>query len=66
MDIPWISNRVDIHCISMDIPHISTSYIYGISMDIHGISFDVYTWYIRDISMDIPRFLKADLSAGSC
>ncbi len=35
-------------------------------MDIHGISFDMYTWYKRDISMDIPRFLKADLSASSC
>jgi hypothetical protein len=58
MDIPWISNGVYIHGISMDIPGISTKYIPGISMDIHGISFDVYcTWYIRGISMDIPSFL---------
>ncbi len=27
-----------------DIPCISTKYIHGISLDIHGISFDVYTW----------------------
>jgi hypothetical protein len=25
-----------------------------IYMDIHGKSFDVYPWYIRGISMDIP------------
>jgi hypothetical protein len=29
-------------------------------MDIHGISYEVYTWYIRCISMDIPSFLKPD------
>ncbi len=50
----------------MDIPRISTKYIPGISMDIHGISFDVYTWYIRGISMDIPIFLLPDFSAGPC
>ena len=32
--------------ISKDIPCISTKYIHGISMDIHGILFDVYTLYI--------------------
>jgi hypothetical protein len=63
MDIPCISTgpiEVDtIHGISMDImiPWIYTQYIHGISiMDIHGISFDVYTWYIRGISMDIPGY----------
>ena len=44
MYIPWISNVVHIHGISMDIPRISTKYIRGISMHIHGISFDVYTY----------------------
>jgi hypothetical protein len=54
MDIPRISIGVDIRgIVSMDIPCISTRYIRGISMDIHGISFDVYPWYIRGISMDI-------------
>jgi hypothetical protein len=57
IDIPWISNGVYINGISMDIPLISTNYIPGISMDMHGISFDVYTWYIRGISMDIPSIL---------
>ena len=48
----------DIHDIFMDIPRISNRVdIRGISMDIHGISFDVYPWYIRGISMDIPSFL---------
>jgi hypothetical protein len=32
----------------------------------YGISFDVYTWYIRCISMDIPSFLFPDFSAGLC
>ncbi len=41
-------------------------YIRGIYMDIHGISFGVYTWYIRGMSMDIPRFLNPDFSAGPC
>jgi hypothetical protein len=50
----------------MDIPRISTKYIRGIPMDIHGISFDIYTLYIRGISMGIPRFLNPDFSAGSC
>jgi hypothetical protein len=66
MDIPRISNGVDIHRIFMDIPRISTRYRRGISMDIHGISFDVYTWYIHGISMDIPRFLNLDFSACPC
>ena len=68
MDIPRISNGVDIRDISMDIPCIFTIYILGISMDIHGISFDVYPWYIRGISMDSPRFLNPDFSpaAGPC
>jgi hypothetical protein len=67
MDIPWISNGVDIRGTSMDIPRISTKCIPGISMDIHGVSFDVNTWYIRGISMDIPSFLSPDFSAGpSC
>ncbi len=47
-------------------PCISIMYIPRISMDIHGISFDVYPWYIRGISMDIPRFLNPDFSAGPC
>jgi hypothetical protein len=65
--IPWISNVVDIHGISMDaIPRISTKYIRGLSMYIHGISFDVYTWYMRCISMDIPSFLFPDFLAGPC
>ncbi len=61
--------------IYMDIPWISTSWIYMVypwiyhvcphSIDIvhpwiymvlHGTSFDVYTWYIRGISMDIPAY----------
>ncbi len=50
----------------MDIPRISTKYISGISMYIHGISFYVYTWYIRGISMDIPSFLFPGFSAGPC
>ncbi len=50
----------------MDIPRISTKDIRGISMFIHGISFDVYTWYIRCISMDIPSFLFPDFSVGQC
>ncbi len=66
MDLSWISNVVAIHGISMDIPCISTKYIRGISMSIHGISFDVYTWYIRCISMHIPSFLFPDFSAGPC
>jgi hypothetical protein len=33
-----------------------TKYIHGISMDIHGISFDVYTWYIRGISWYIHGY----------
>ena len=48
LDIPYISNNVDIPCISKDIPCIFTKYIHGISMDIHGISFDViYMVYPR-------------------
>ncbi len=43
-----------------------TWHIRGISMYIHGISFDVYTWYIRCISVDIPSFLFLDFSAGPC
>jgi hypothetical protein len=35
-------------------------------MDIHGISFDVCPWYIRGVSVDIPRFLNPDFSAGPC
>jgi hypothetical protein len=66
MYIQLISNVVDIHGISMDIPRISTKYIHGISMYIHGISFDVYTWYIRCTSMHIPSFLFPDFSAGPC
>jgi hypothetical protein len=65
-NIPCISNGVDIRGIYMDIPRISTMYIRGISMDIHGISFDVYPWYIRRISMDIPRFLNPDFPACRC
>jgi hypothetical protein len=41
-------------------------YIPRIYMDIHGISIDVYPWYIRGISMDIHRFLNPDFSAGPC
>jgi hypothetical protein len=41
MDIPGISIEMDINGISMDIPGISTQYIHGIYIDIHG-----YTWYI--------------------
>ncbi len=55
--------------ISLDIPCISTKYIHGISMNIHGISFDVYTWYIRGISWYIhgySYFLKPDFAAGPC
>ncbi len=44
--------------------HVYPPGIRGISMDIHGISFDVYPWYIRGISMDIPRFLNPEFSAG--
>jgi hypothetical protein len=77
MDVPristplphtMISNGVDIRGISMDTPRISTRYIMirGISMDIHGISFDLYPWYIRGISMDIPRFLNPDFPACPC
>ncbi len=48
MDIPCTSIELDIHGISM-VYGISTKYIHGISimtrMDIHGISYDVYTWY---------------------
>ncbi len=47
-------------------PCISIISIPRISMDIHGISFEVYPWYIRGISMDIPRFLNPDFSAGPC
>jgi hypothetical protein len=50
----------------MDIPRISIMYIRSISMDIHGISFDVYPWYIRGISMDIPRFLNPNFPACPC
>jgi hypothetical protein len=35
-------------------------------VDIHGISFDVYTWYIRCISVDIPSFIFPDFLAGPC
>ncbi len=35
---------------------ISTQYIHGKSMDIHGISFEVYTWNICGISMGIPEY----------
>jgi hypothetical protein len=38
-------------------------------MDIHGISFDVYTWYKRGIcgiSIDIPSFLKPDFAVSQC
>ncbi len=66
MDIPCISIGVDIHGISMDIPCISTKYRHGISMDIRGISFDLYTWNIHGISMDTPSFLKPDFAAGPC
>ncbi len=63
MDIPteWIYVVYTYPCISI------IMYIPRISMDIHGISFDivlVYPWYIRGISMDIPRFLNPDFSAG--
>jgi hypothetical protein len=60
----------DIHGISMDIPCISTQYIRGVSMDIHG-----YTWYIIRcgiyvvypwIFLDIYSFLKPDFAAGPC
>ena len=47
-------------------PCISIMYIPRIYMDIHGISIDVYPWYIRGISMDIHRFLNPDFSAGLC
>ncbi len=40
-------------------------YMY-ISIDIHGISFDVYTWYICGIFMDIPSFMKPDFAACAC
>ena len=63
MYIHGISNGVDIyciskdiHCISKDIPCISIEDIHGISLYKHGISEDVYTWYIRGISMYIPSF----------
>ncbi len=63
-----------LHAVSMNIPCISTKYIHGIvskdihgiSKAIHGISFDVCTWYIRGISTDIPSFLKPDFAAGPC
>jgi hypothetical protein len=38
-DIPYI--YIYIHGKFMDIPCLSTQYIHGISMDMHGISFDV-------------------------
>ncbi len=58
MDISFISLELDTHSISMDIPCISTKeYKHGISKDIlHGISYDVNTWYIHGISMDIPGY----------
>ncbi len=40
MVYPWIF---------LDIPCISIKYVQCIPMDIHGISLDVYTWYIRGI-----------------
>jgi hypothetical protein len=60
-----------IHGYTMDIQQsgytcISTKYIRGISIGIHGISFDVYMWYIRCISMDIPSFLQPDFLACPC
>jgi hypothetical protein len=56
MDIPCISNGVDIRGISMDIHHV---YIPRISMDIHGYPRDIdqdgiymgYTWNIPCIYM---------------
>jgi hypothetical protein len=68
MDIQQSGYTWYIHGRDSDIPHISTKYICGIFMDIHGISFDVLvcTWYIHVISMDIPRFLNLDFSAGPC
>ncbi len=70
MDIPWISLELDMHGISMGTPCISTQYIHGISMDIHGISLmyivhGIYTAYPR-IFLDIPSFVKPDFTAGPC
>ncbi len=47
MVYPWVS---------LDIPCISIKYIHCISMDVHGISLDVYTWYIRGISRYIHGY----------
>jgi hypothetical protein len=63
---PWIYHGYPTEWIYVVYPwkyHVFTRYIRGISMDIHGISFDVYPWYIRGISMDIPRFLNPYFSA---
>ncbi len=53
---------------SKDIPCISIEDIHGImiSLYLHGISEDVYTWYIRGISMYIPSFVCLDFWAGPC
>ena len=78
IDIHGISIMMDIHGYTMYIqgggytwyihgyPCISIMYIPRIYMDIHGISIDVYPWYIRGISVDIHRFLNPDFSSGPC
>jgi hypothetical protein len=71
MYIHGISNVVSgytLHGISTgkDIPCISIEDIHGISLYIHGISEDVYTWYIRGISMYIPGFVCLEFWAGPC
>ena len=66
MDIPCISIEADIHGISMDIPCIFQQYIPSISMDIHGISFHVYTLYIHGISMDIPGYSQLSETRFLC
>ncbi len=53
MVYPWIS---------LDIPCLSIKYIHCISMDIHGISLDVYTWYIRGISRYIHGYTSTHKS----
>jgi hypothetical protein len=66
MYIHGISDVADIHGISKDIPCIAIEDIHGVSLDIPCISEDVYTWYIRGISMYIPSFVCLDFWAGPC